>query len=447
MIKKILIIQITRLGDIIQSIPFLKEVMVKHPGYEIHMLVNKVFSDASCLLENINLIPVGIDKVISYDINKLQILKNEHYKQIIEEINSYNFEFVYNLNTSPLAKAIIEDSHIKHKNGFAGNNLKNIRWAAFINSFLKNRYLNTINLVDIFRGFIEKQDYCSLRANQSFIKKKAVALQCGARNIKRCFENRHYLDIAEYYLQCGYTVYLLGVETESNVAQKILIHFNFNKNLIDLTGKTSIAQLKNILSECERLFTPDTGTMHLAAFCNTPFIAYFCGPAYPYETLAYSENSDVIFPDKELLPCYPCQDDDRCINNYKCHSFSFSKYLKSGLISNGFIKTKAQFDLIGQALEINNHYANIWREFTKIFFFKQEIIKYDLSQIQKEKISRELKLFEFINEKNIDSKSSNINDFIENFEILNPLFYYRLMTDDTELINHALIFFKKIAEG
>lgn len=70
--------------------------------------------------------------------------------------------------------------------------------------------------------------------------------------------------------------------------------------VIDLTGRTSIADLKEVLAGAAAVVSCDTGPMHLAVALGAPVIALF-GPANPRRTGPF--RGEVI---QKELPCSPC---------------------------------------------------------------------------------------------------------------------------------------------
>ena len=48
--NKILVLSLTRMGDIIQSIPFFRRLRLKHPQSEIHILVEECFRDVASMV-------------------------------------------------------------------------------------------------------------------------------------------------------------------------------------------------------------------------------------------------------------------------------------------------------------------------------------------------------------------------------------------------------------
>ena len=507
---RILLIQISRLGDIIQSLPLINDLKGLYPQSLISILINDVFSETVCLLNDIDVIPIIFENFVHSINGEFTISKNNYFVDEIGLLNQKGFDLVINLNNSPIAKEILNNINCDEKIGFGSCDNDSEAWSAYVTSFMKSRHLNSVNLVDIFRGLLigkclttETQRFhrehrvqglgsyvlpsvnlsgeCSAcltsfgsenvgnEGNEKLDKVQGawigeqglvgrgkphsynVAIQCGARNIKRQFTLTHYTDIASHYLSKGYKVYLLGTKEESRTALSIKQKIN-NDDLIDMTGKTSLKQLREIISSCEKIYTPDTGTMHLSGYCNTPFVALFYGPAYPPETLAYTSKAEVYMPDKKYFPCYPCDDEKECNNGFNCHKFSF-KDLFEGKVQNEFVKLSIGYDEIGQILSPLNQEAILWREFTKHYFYNSSSCRdaachilqgrsegnsgcdTPISEQTKTKLNRELKLWDVLD-------SNDLEIACENLHILKPLIFLNKM-GFKGIVEEAIAFFKE----
>ena len=76
-----------------------------------------------------------------------------------------------------------------------------------------------------------------------------------------------------------------------------------NKNILDLTGKTSIDDLYNIMKISDLVITNDSGPMHIAACAGSNIIAIF-GPTDPRRCGPRSQNPVVLYGDVNCLKCY-----------------------------------------------------------------------------------------------------------------------------------------------
>ena len=285
--KNILVIQLTRLGDIIQSIPLTQVLHTKYPEANIFILISEIFQESKFLIKNAEIIPINLDNFVKQN----EIVKNSYLLGIITDLNAKSFDFVVNLNNSHISRYITDKVNSTEKKGFGQAGFSKI-WTAYVTSFLKTRWFNSVNLVDIFMimAFGEGGDWKSpllgkhrrgdLRSPIQPSNHKVVALQTGARNKKRQFTIRQYKEISEHHLQKGYHIYLFGMGSESRTAKEIKQTVP-SDDIIDLTGKTNLEELSQKINECEKVYTPDTGTMHLAAHLGVPVTTFFLRTSIP----------------------------------------------------------------------------------------------------------------------------------------------------------------------
>jgi len=428
--KNILVIQLSRLGDIIQSIPLLGDLRQSYPEANMHMLINDVFAESSILLPGITTHPIILEDLFLQ--NNLSI-GSKYANELLANLLSLNFDYIINLNNSPVARYFMDgltnlnpqlltphSSLLTQQAGFGTP--QSAFWSFYITSFLRSRHLNSINLVDIFRRFHQPSgDFSQGFAYQfTHSPQRVIGLQCGARNQKRQFTLTQYADIAKHYIEKGYQIYLFGLPSESGTARQICQMLQ-NEKVIDLVGKTSLADLVKYITQCETIFTPDTGTMHLAALCGTPITTLFCGPAYPHETLAYTPNIKVYMPD---ITCYPCKEDEACSFGMQCHNFSFERML-NGVENPGFIALNVEYDEIGQVLMPLGEQTVLWRSFAKYYFLGSG--EASLSPELLKKIDRELQLLQVIDKEDIATIESNI-------DFLLPCIYHEKLFGNTTLL-------------
>jgi len=83
---------------------------------------------------------------------------------------------------------------------------------------------------------------------------------------------------------------------------------------IDLTGKTSIADLPALLSQCHLFLGNDSGAMHVAAAVGLPVVAVF-GPTDPDGTAPVTPRLTIVQQKPYCSPCFlrRCPTDHRCM--------------------------------------------------------------------------------------------------------------------------------------
>lgn len=105
-------------------------------------------------------------------------------------------------------------------------------------------------------------------------------------------------------------VVLIGAKNELDVSLEV--EEKSKSKPIILTGKTSLAEVTEILSVCDLLVSNDTGPAHVSAALETKTLVIF-GPTNPLTTRPW--NSEIIYKSVECSPCMlrDCPIDHRCM--------------------------------------------------------------------------------------------------------------------------------------
>lgn len=107
-------------------------------------------------------------------------------------------------------------------------------------------------------------------------------------------------------------VILFGTAAEAAVSSAIAA--DLRRAPIDLTGKTSIADLPALLSQCHIFLGNDSGAMHVAAAVGLPVVAIF-GPTDPQGTAPVTLRATILQQKPYCSPCFLrlCPTDHRCM--------------------------------------------------------------------------------------------------------------------------------------
>ncbi|HKW63861.1 MAG TPA: lipopolysaccharide heptosyltransferase II [Candidatus Acidoferrum sp.] len=107
-------------------------------------------------------------------------------------------------------------------------------------------------------------------------------------------------------------VILFGTATEAAVTRAIASELR--RPPIDLTEKTSIAELPALLSQCHLFIGNDSGAMHVAAGVGLPVVAVF-GPTDPHGTAPVTPRCTIVQQKPYCSPCFlrHCPTDHRCM--------------------------------------------------------------------------------------------------------------------------------------
>jgi lipopolysaccharide heptosyltransferase II len=141
-----------------------------------------------------------------------------------------------------------------------------------------------------------------------------VAIGAGASyGSAKCWPPEKFADVANRLTaRFDADVILFGTQAESSVSSAIAA--GMRRPPIDLVGKTAIADLPALLSQCHLFIGNDSGAMHVAAAVGLPVVAVF-GPTDPYGTAPVTPRCTVIQEKPYCSPCFlrRCPTDHRCM--------------------------------------------------------------------------------------------------------------------------------------
>ena len=132
---------------------------------------------------------------------------------------------------------------------------------------------------------------------------RVVALHAsGGRAIKQWPPERFAAAAARVAREYDATLVLTGSPGDRPIVDEVRAKLPDDVAIIDLTGELELPILGAVLERCLVFLTGDTGPMHLAAAVGTPTVAVF-GPSDPARYAPISTRHRVVRID---LPCAPC---------------------------------------------------------------------------------------------------------------------------------------------
>ncbi|PID29926.1 MAG: hypothetical protein CSB55_00665 [Candidatus Cloacimonadota bacterium] len=413
---KILIIQLAKFGDLIQTGFFIKRLEEFYGASEVFLLGNEIFKDTAYFLPLKEFIDFNVAEAVDFRKSVVTLKSNNYANNLISRLKNEKFDLIINLNSGLLSEQIakkVSNDFI----GFGSHDFASLQWLYFIMSFVKSRQFAGWNLVDIFAGILPEAGEIKPKEgidNFNIKPGNKVIIHPGAGNIKRSIRPELIAEIADKLTERDLNVIFTGTMPEMEQSKKISDMMKNKGRALNLTGKTSVSDLKNLLVEADLLISGDTGTMHMGAWTGTQTLSVFLGSAFPWETLGYNLNQMTIFPENSNCSLYPCREDSVCRFNYKCRQIISADYVAENLFSSSPDFTalkKDEFGLTAKhiAENDNNILMNLFREFSKIYFgkfdFNEEKINYLknlLSEKTKTELKRELKIIKFADPENVN---------------------------------------------
>lgn len=308
-IKKILVIKLRHIGDVLLTVPVFRALKETFPDAHITALVNSGTEDV------LNGNPL-IDEILVMDrsIKKLSPIKR-YAKEIafLKNIRANGFDMTVDLTGGDRAAILSFVSGAKYRLGWRSK--KGFLWKQSIYTHLSepdgNRHMVLqnlevlkkigINTEDLSVDFYIPEDDRTFAKN--ILKENSVDKNAGivhihptSRWLFKCWNDKHMAEITRWLLDSGNTVIvtssperremektrrilsLVGNSPDSTASSVNLGQSPHGSRLIDLCGKTTIKQLGAISEISDLFFGVDSAPMHIAAAVGIPVVALF-GPS------------------------------------------------------------------------------------------------------------------------------------------------------------------------
>lgn len=337
----ILLVNITRLGDMLQATPTIAGMKMENPECKISVLVEKQFEEVCYSLPN-------IDEVIAIDLGMTVrslareqegiVDAYEYVTEFVEDLRAKKFDYCLNMSSSAYTALLLKLVGIERNGGWVsddeGYRIISSEWARLFAAsvFHQNRQFNALNLVDVFRcsADVDKHprhllfslktdaiEYAGqLIAEAGFTNTgPLIAVQAGASQGKRQWAPERFVEMINVLTEKhNARVVMVGTKKELGIIEPIRARCD-TRNVFVAAGRTNIPQLAAVLKQSDVLVTGDTGTMHVSVSVGTPVVSMFLASAYGFETGPYSEGNLVLQP---VIGCGPCNPNKPCLG-LECH--------------------------------------------------------------------------------------------------------------------------------
>ena len=319
--KKILIIKLAAIGDVIMALPMLTEIEKDYPGAQVTWVIGRqAVSILKCF--PVNIVCIDDKKLLSGNLwDKVRVILSLWWKLAFKY-----FDLIVVGHTDPRYRLLT-------------------MWTRGTKRFfLKKqqcRYfpVGTRHFTDEYVRLVSNDD-CRLEPALSTVLpalkldkidllmqplkgKKVIAFAPGgAKNVLaddkiRRWPIENYVELAQILLTRGFQVVITGATTDDWV----LPYFK-NLAVVNLVGQTNLLELVGVFQHCNLVITHDSGPMHLAGLSGSPILALF-GPTNPYEKIPRGKQPIKFIWEGEKYACCPCYDgktyaacqDNVCLKN------------------------------------------------------------------------------------------------------------------------------------
>ena len=375
--KKYLVIQLARFGDLIQTKRLLATLVARSDG-EVHLCVDTSLKPLAQLIYP----DVVIHSITAHGTGLapakagLKILIDN--QQVFTELQASDFDTIYNLNFSALnfrLAALFDSDRVEGYSWYNGQEITG-SWPAMAMRWSSLRRLG-INLIDFWAGYCHDMIAPDEVNPEATPKGGGIGIVLAGRESRRSLPAHLLARIAATMGAAHKTskIVLLGGQTEYKAGQAVLKELPASLQGItqNLAGKTNWKELIKKVESLDLMLTPDTGTMHLAAHLGTPVMAFFLSSAWCFETGPYGLGHTVYQSVTNCLPCLetkPCDFGTQCLFPFKSPEFlRFLVTQKAEHIPEGIIGFHSSFDNLGQVysafagIDQDNEQRTIFRHF------------------------------------------------------------------------------------
>ncbi|MCS6319398.1 MAG: glycosyltransferase family 9 protein [Nitrospira sp.] len=339
MSKRVLLINITRMGDLVQMGTLLQRLQHEWPGAAVDLVVDTRFAPIAKLLPHLR-------HIIDYDFHRLV---DESRAQVQDVVTLYRdmtewaapllesgYNRVVNLTFNRRSGLLASYVGAKDIRGISapkdGDVTIHNPWMAYLTDVHNQRRFNHFNLVDIYAlGGSGTGPVAPLTLNipantaqwaREFLASQGgqqlpwMAVQVGASDPMKAWRPELFgqtLAALSRQTQVGYV--LIGTEAERKAIDAAQIAFRQAGGcapLCNAVGRTTLPQLAAVLAQCRLLLTNDTGPMHLAVGVGIPVVDLSVGHVDFRETGPYGPGHWMVQPE---MSCAPCGFDEVCLHH------------------------------------------------------------------------------------------------------------------------------------
>lgn len=305
MTKKVLVIKLGALGDIIHSLPMLLY-LKQHSDLKVVWIVGKGFKEILTLTSLVDeIFETEIDSLSNGSILKRilavfkiwKFLGFKYFDQIIVPYRDFRYKILTLWSRSKKRSSFFT---LKKRKNYLPDRYfpcEYLRLATGVDGPQMQKPL--LPKIKISENHIPKEIF-SLKSQKGII-----ALAPGGANTNfnghlRKWPISNYVQLGKILLKEGFSLIITGSKEDL----PLQTFFSFSDQIINLIGKTTLAESLAVFQKANFVVTHDCGSLHLAKLSGTKVIGLF-GPTNPYSVAG--QKTTFIWGGQDL-PCRPCFD-------------------------------------------------------------------------------------------------------------------------------------------
>jgi ADP-heptose:LPS heptosyltransferase len=323
-------IQLARLGDLVQSLPAIASLTAQYPHRTLDLL-------CPAPLVNLARLFPEVGHVLKWNgaqwhlwaesfVGEFQSSWLREVEQYLAELTTKPYTMAYVLNHHPRAilAATLLATEVQGPNLHGPLDEELSPWASYLRHVAQTRGSNRIHLSDTFCGLcgvtppsvppVLRLPSIELPGDLAEVGSSAgqwIAVVVGAGDADRSIPVSVWIEwistVLAHNSPCA--VVLVGTERDQTTALAIQDGLSpmMAGRLWDATGRTTLPQLATVLKRCHWAVGADTGPLHLAAAVGTSSMGFYFSRARVHETGPYGQGHWVWQADRAQPEVWPIQ--------------------------------------------------------------------------------------------------------------------------------------------
>ena len=309
---KILIVQPSRIGDIVFSLPVLAALRKKYPHAKISWIVDERCAE---ILEG----NPCLENIFIWDRRKRSL---KYYRELKKTLRKERFDLSIDLHGLAKSAMLVNLAEAKYKIASSSTNgMKELSWMVskeikctdpnshcIERHMLTAKYLGTADEIE-YPIAISEDNFNSVKSklkNEGVDLNKIIGMHPGGGWISRRWSAYKYSMLAKKLTEeMGANIVLVGGKeggsSEKGLNEEIIA--DAEVKIFDMTGKFTLKELCAFFKICRAFVANEAGPMHIATALNTPAVAIL-GPTNAKRTGPFRGNTKVI---QHQVSCQPCR--------------------------------------------------------------------------------------------------------------------------------------------
>ncbi len=322
----ICIVQITRIGDLLQTEMVASYMKKAIPSLNITLVARKQF--ATPIIDRLNKTftkchLIDPEEIFTSGDQTTLTDATTSLEKIVSNISASNIDVCINLSFSRTSSYLCSLIKAKHKlgpwYGKDGTVIISDKWSKHIYASVMRGTLNPYSLVDIYSSIIGAPFI--LDQQKSATRKKQIVIHPFSSETKKTWGTIKWTDLIYTIIKQNpmWKIVIVGAKNDMTQASAILNSPLIQKvkdNILNLTGSSEISDIEKIMRESALFIGNDSMVGHIASTTGTQSITLSLGPVRPIETVPYGKNNIVVTP---KINCFPCEINEKC-PLLGCHS-------------------------------------------------------------------------------------------------------------------------------